>query len=142
MLCTDCRRSSKCGRYHRSQCCKRPRYASPSLFYCRVFLPPPIVTANTTIQRSCLLLPSINRACNRRPSIVCATAVHQLFVLPISIAIPPPPIDRDDAVDLALTAATTAHAHQIAAEALPSLISEATADVKFVQEEWVLPLLV
>jgi hypothetical protein len=49
-----------------------------------------------------------------------ATTVHQSFVPPTSIAIPLLPIDRDATV---------------AAEALLGLISEATADVEFVQEE-------
>ena len=111
-------------------------------FDCRVFLLPPIVTVNTTIQGLCLPPPSIYRACHHHPLIICATAIHQSFMLPTSIAIPPPPIDCDDAIDLALTAATTAHAHQIAPEALPGLVPEATADVKFIQEERVLPTMI
>jgi hypothetical protein len=56
-------------------------------------------------------------------------------VPPTSIAIPPPPINRDAAVHLSLTAATTAHAHQIAAEALLGLVLGVTTDVELVQEE-------
>ena len=52
-----------------------------------------------------------------------------------SIPIPLPPIDHATAVHLASTAATTAHAYQIAAEALLGLIPEATAKVEFAQEE-------
>ena len=44
-------------------------------------------------------------------------------------------VDRDATVHLLLTAATTARAQQIAAEALLGLVPEATADVEFVQEE-------
>jgi hypothetical protein len=56
-------------------------------------------------------------------------------VPPTSILILPPPINCDASIYLALTAATTACAHQIAAEALLGLIPEATADVEFIQEE-------
>ncbi len=52
-----------------------------------------------------------------------------------SIPIPLPPIDHATAVHLASTAATTAHAYQIATEALLGLIPEATTNVEFVQEE-------
>ena len=41
----------------------------------------------------------------------------------------------DAAIHLLLTAATTARTHQIATEALLGLVSEATADIEFVQEE-------
>jgi hypothetical protein len=44
-------------------------------------------------------------------------------------------VDRDAAVHLLLTAATTARAQQIAAEALLGLVPEATADVELVEEE-------
>jgi hypothetical protein len=52
-----------------------------------------------------------------------------------SILIPLPPIDHAVAVHLVSTAATTAHAHQIAAEAFLGLVPEATANVEFIQEE-------
>ena len=52
-----------------------------------------------------------------------------------SILIPLSPIDHAVAVHLVSTAATTAHAHQIAAEALLGLVPETTANVEFIQEE-------
>jgi hypothetical protein len=87
------------------------------------------------VHSSCVPSPSIDRACRHRPSIVRAAAIHRSFAPPISIVIPPPPINHDAAVHLSLTVATTARVHQIAAEALLGLVPEATADVEFVQEE-------